>query len=159
MRNLSFVRTLFTIGLCTLVAASMTATAASTARGADRVDAFLGLWEGVDSLDGSFVRTSVSDIDDDGILEVTQSETFFSFCFGMGPQFSQGRGLEVGTATVGRNKDALEISMQLVCIDDNNVRFPRDPLPVEYQLASRGRNLVIPPFPQSLPIVLHRVAE
>src|SRR5262245_36969955 len=152
MRNLSFVRTLFTIAMCTLVAASMTAAAAFTARGVDRIDAFLGLWEGVDSLDGSFVRTSVSDVNDDGILEVTQSETFFSFCHGMGPQFSLGRGLEFGTATVARNKDALELDIQLVCIDDNNVRHPLDPTAVEYQLTSRGRNLIIPAFPQSLPI-------
>lgn len=159
MRNLSVVRTLFTVVLCTLVAASMTAAGAFTARGADRIDAFLGLWEGVDSMDGSFVRLSVSDVDDDGIIEVTQAETFFSVCHRMGANFSLGRGVEVGTGTVARNKDALDVDIQLVCIDDDNVRHPQDLEAVEYQLASRGRNLITPVFPQSEPIVLHRVAQ
>jgi hypothetical protein len=68
---------------------------------------FLGLWEGVDSLDGSPVRLSVSDIDDDGVLELTLQEDFWTFCFGLGPTFSRGRGVETGTATVA-SRDVID---------------------------------------------------
>ena len=63
------------------------------------IDAYIGLWEGVDALDGSVVRLSLSDVNDDGIIELTQTETFYSFCHSLGANFSLGHGVEVGTAT------------------------------------------------------------
>ena len=126
---------------------------------AGKVRDFIGLWEGVDRLDGSTVRVSLSDVDEDGILDLAQSESFYSFCSSMGPEFSLGRGVEVGTAAVGSSKDVLEVNLRLICIEDDNTPHEQSPLTVEYQLTSRGRNLVIPPFPTSLPIVLHRVAQ
>jgi hypothetical protein len=126
---------------------------------AGKVRDFIGLWQGVDPLDGSTVRVSLSNVDDDGILELTQAETFYSFCHSMGPEFSSGRGVEVGTATVGSSKDVLEVDIRLICIEDDNTRHEQPPVSVEYQLRSRDRNLLIPAFPNSLPIVLHRVAQ
>ena len=126
---------------------------------AGKVQDFMGLWQGVDPLDGSTVRLSLTDVNDDGILELSQAESFYSFCHSMGPEFSLGRGVEVGIATVGSRKDVLEVDIRLICIEDNNVPHEQSPVSIEYQLRSHGRNLVIPAFPNSLPIVLHRVAE
>jgi len=69
---------------------------------------FLGLWEGIDSLDGSPVRLSLSDIDDDGVLEHTLQEDFWTVCFNLGPTYSRGRGVVTGTATVA-SKDVLDV--------------------------------------------------
>src|SRR5262245_28409872 len=99
MRNPSFSRSLFSLVVCTLVVAS-TAPTAFAAPPSSRIDAYLGLWEGVDALDGSLVRVSLTDVNDDGIIELTQTESFYSFCHSMGAQFSLGHGVEVGTATV-----------------------------------------------------------
>ena len=126
---------------------------------AGKVEDFIGLWQGVDALDGSTVRLSLSDVDDDGILELTQAESFYSFCHSMGPEFSLGRGVEVGTATVGSRKDVLAVDIRLICIEDTNAPHERPPVSLEYQLRSHGRNVVIPAFPNSLPIVLHRLAQ
>ena len=64
---------------------------------------------------------SLTDVNGDGILELTQAESFYSFCHSMGPEFSLGRGVEVGIATVGSRKDVLEVDIRLICIEDNNV--------------------------------------
>src|SRR5262249_44855956 len=159
VRNRNFAQLLFNLAIFTLVAASVTAAGAFAAPPFTRIDAFLGLWQGVDSLDGSVVRLSLSDVNDDGVIELTQAESFYTFCRAMGTDFSLGRGVEVGTATVGRNRDALEVNIQLICIADNNEKHEQDPVEVEYTLRSRGKNLILPAFPQSPPIVLHRVAQ
>ena len=144
MKSPSFARLLLSLAMCTLVATSMTAAAAfaatATAPAASvRVDAYLGLWEGVDPLDGSTVRLSLSDVNDDGILELTQAESFYSFCHSMGPEFSLGRGVEVGTATVGSSKDVLKVDIRLICIEDDNTPHERPQVSIEYQLRSGGR--------------------
>ena len=156
-------RSMFGFVASMLVAAAMTASAATAATAAApassvRADAYLGLWEGVDPLDGSLVRLSLTDVNEDGTIELTQSESFYSFCHGQGPDFSLGHGVEVGTATVAQKRDALKIDIQLICIDDDNGKHPQTPLAIEYQLRSRGRTLIIPAFPTSLPIALHRVS-
>ena len=105
------------------------------------------------------MRLSLSDVNDDGVIEVTQSESFYSVCHSMGANFTLGHGVEVGTATVAQKRDALKIDIQLICIDDDNGKHELDPFSVEYQLRSRGKVLVVPAFATSLPIVLHRLAQ
>ncbi|MBI3795570.1 MAG: hypothetical protein HY268_01185 [Deltaproteobacteria bacterium] len=119
---------------------------------------FLGLWEGIDPLDGSPVRLSLSDIDDDGVLEHTLQEDFYTFCFNLGPTYSRGRGVVIGTATVA-SKDVLDVETELICIDDNNVSAPQGVAPNQYILRSRGRVLVLPAFGDAPGIVLHHVAR
>jgi hypothetical protein len=46
---------------------------------------FVGLWEGVDALDGSTVQVSLSDIEGDGVLELRQREGFYTVCFKEAP--------------------------------------------------------------------------
>jgi len=141
-----------------LLSVAATFTASAPAGGPKRIDDFLGLWEGVDSLDGSPVRLSLSDINDDGIIEHTLSEGFYTVCQAEGANFSLGRGVVVGTATVVKTKDALETDTQLICIDDDGGAHPRPSAKLDYRLRSRGRNLVLPEFPDAPAIPLHRVA-
>ena len=120
---------------------------------------FLGLWEGVDSLDGSPVRLSLSDVEGDGIIEHTIQEDFFTTCFNLGPTYSRGRGVITGTGTVAR-KDVLEVSTELICISDSNVRLSLGVgAPMQYTLQSRGRILVLPAFGNFPAIVLHRISQ
>ena len=154
MKKSSFARS-----LVALAAASMTAAVTFAAPPSSRIDAYLGLWEGVDPLDGSLVHLSLTDVNDDGTIELTQSESFYSFCHAKGANFSLGHGVEIGTATVAQKRDALKIDIQLICIDNDNGKHAESPLATEYQLRSRGKTLVVPAFSTSFPIALHRVAQ
>jgi len=142
-----------------LLSIAATFSASAPAAGPKRIDDWLGFWLGVDSLDGAEVILSLSDVNEDGIIELTQSEHFYSFCHAMGPDFNLGRGVELGTATVAKTKDTLDVDIQLTCIDDSNGKHPLEPLMVEYKLRSRGRFLIVPAFPSSPAIVLHRLSS
>ena len=142
-----------------LAVASAT-TAGFAAPPSSRIDVYLGLWEGVDGLDGSLVRLSLSDVNDDGVIEFTQTESFYSVCHSMGAGFTKGQGVEIGTATVAQKRDVLKIDIQLICIDDGNGKHENASFSTEYQLRSRGTVLVVPEFSvASLPVVLHRVSQ
>ncbi len=52
---------------------------------------FVGLWQGVDNVDGSLRTISITDLDGDGILEVRAHDTFWSLCSG-----DQGNGYTTG---------------------------------------------------------------
>ncbi len=122
------------------------------------VKKFLGLWEGVDPLDGSPVRLSLSDIDDDGVLELTLQEDFWTSCFNLGAAYSKGRGVVTGTATVA-SKGVLDASTELICISDSNVPQSLGVASVEYTLRSHDRVLVIPEFGNAPAIVMHRISR
>ena len=126
--------------------------------GPKHVENFLGFWQGVDELDGSPVRLSLSDVDNDGVLAHTLQEDFYSVCFNLGAGYSKGRGVETGTATVV-SKDVIEVLSQLTCISDSNVPNPLGLTTQEYVLAAHGRNIVLPPHGSSPGIVLHHVAQ
>src|SRR5262245_60005914 len=148
---------LFSLSLAGVAWVAQTNTDLGKGPGPEQGKNFLGLWEGVDSLDGSPVRLSVTDLDDDGVLELTLQEDFWTFCLGLGPTFSRGRGVETGTATVA-SRDVLDVKTQLTCLNDNNEAFPQGVASVQYTLQWRGRVLVLPAFPDSPAIVLHHVA-
>ena len=79
---------------------------------------FVGLWEGVDILDGSTVQFSISDLDRDGVLELRYREGHFSICFD-GVDNTQGRGIYSASAVVN-GAGELEIDGALVCINDDD---------------------------------------
>jgi len=143
--------------LCVLSAGVVTA-GPGPGPAAKHVGNFLGFWEGVDELDGSPVRLSLSDVDNDGVLAHTLQEDFYSVCFNLGAGYSKGRGVETGTATVVA-KDVMEVLSQLTCISDSNVPNPLGLSTQEYVLEAQGRNLVLPPHGSSPGIVLHHVAQ
>lgn len=59
---------------------------------------FLGLWQGVDNLDGSVTLLSISDADNNGVMTVRLTDSFFSHCKDAG--YSTSPGLVDGTATI-----------------------------------------------------------
>jgi hypothetical protein len=141
-----------------LLSASAVAAGAGPDPGQKDAKDFLGLWQGVDPLDGSPVRLSLSDIDDDGVMELTMQEDFYTTCFNLGPTYSRGRGVVTGTATVA-SKNVLDTTTDLICIDDSNVHHSQGVAPVQYTLKSHGRVLLLPPFGNSPGIVLHHIAQ
>jgi hypothetical protein len=118
---------------------------------------FLGLWMGVDPLDGSPVRLSLSDVDGDGVLAHTLQEDFYTACFNLGPLYSRGRGVVNGTAIVASN-GVLDVTSELVCLSDANVPQSLGVGTQQYTLGSGGRVLVLPAFGASPAIVLHHAA-
>src|SRR3712207_1582821 len=71
--------------------AALSAQAAEpNSRGRSDGQAFLGLWEGIDPMDGSTVHFSITDLERDGVLEMVLSESFFTFCARLGENYSQG---------------------------------------------------------------------
>lgn len=127
-------------------------------------DAFLGIWEGIDPLDGSTVRLVITDVDGGGVLELSQTESFFTYCAALGPRYAQGRGyvggrgrpvykrVRVGDTNAVRKVLAAETSFS--CVDDRG--RPRAPLTgrFDYPLVQGGKVLVIPGVPAGAPDVL-----
>ena len=150
----------FVIAIAVSIVPSVVSAAPGNGNGnAGKAQDFIGLWEGVDPLDGSSVQLSLSDVEGDGVLELTQSESFWSVCFDLGAAYSQGRGVVVGTGTVG-NKGVLDVESQLVCIDDENNANPLpDDEPIQYTLHAHGSILRLPEFDEAPAVLLHRISE
>lgn len=88
-------------GLMVLGASSIGAADAVRASSAGPRD-FIGLWEGVDPLDGSLTQRAIT-CDHDDVCEVLGSDQFFSFCVvdeGEGREILQGRGFLQGSGTI-----------------------------------------------------------
>jgi hypothetical protein len=122
---------------------------------------FLGLWWGVDPLDGSTVEVSITDIDHDGTLDINQRESFFTFCANISSDYSRGRGKVIGTAYVS-SKTTLEVTTDTTCINDLGV--PDMPNTTSdnmstYTLESYGKILKIPASNDFPAILLHRIAR
>jgi len=120
--------------------------------------AFLGFWEGVDPLDGSTVQASISGIEGDGVLELSQREGFFTVCFQLGSDHSLGRGLVRGTGTIVAG-GLFEVELSLTCIDDDNNLGTPLPETLQYRLESRGRIFVVPGLDGAPDILLHRTSR
>ncbi len=67
----------------------------------------IGLWQGVDSVDGSLRTIAITDRNGDRSLEVLANDTYWSICEGPG-------GLETVTGAVG-DDGVLRTSGQIVC--------------------------------------------
>ncbi len=102
----------------------------------DATDKLVGLWEGVDTLDGSTMRIAIGDVDRDKQLDFRWYESFFSGCFDIG--IGQGRGLISGT--VHRlGKDGIELVVtSYVCFDDDNNEVELDTFSIEMDYSSKG---------------------
>jgi hypothetical protein len=119
---------------------------------------FLGLWEGVDPLDGSTVYASITDIDRDGILEMAQGESFFTFCAQLDANHSFGRGMISGEGKVQRG--VYKVVTSFTCIDDDGK--PGEPLvgPFDYTLEEGGKLLRVPGDGDTIPdVLLHRIVR
>ena len=133
--------------------------------------AFLGLWEGIDPLDGSTVQASITNTDRNGLLEMVQTESFFTNCFKLGPNYSEGRGVITGRGRVvnkrvrGAGGPAVLRSVysgqsSFVCISNDGVPGTPSVATFEYPLQQNGQILLLPGAPFNTPdIVLHRMAS
>jgi hypothetical protein len=145
----------FALAVVTAAIFSFSATAQSSDRPQGR--GFLGLWEGIDPLDGSTVQLSISNVDNDDILEILWGESFFTVCFELGPDYSLGRGL---IAAEGRLVDPslLEVEGIPTCINDVNAPDATEEFLVNFILYDHL--LVISSGNIEFPdIRLHRVAR
>lgn len=70
----------------------------SYANGNGNNNHFSGLWQGIDSGDGSLSFLSISDANNDGVMTIRLGDTFFSMCKEAG--YAQNPGLVEGTGTV-----------------------------------------------------------
>ena len=153
-----------------LVVAAQPVRAESGSRTAPDPQAFLGIWEGIDPLDGSTVRMVITNVGGGAVLELSQTESFFTNCVGLGPNYSQGHGFIGGQGhpafkrvrVGGTNavRKVLEVETRFVCID--NKGQPRAPLTGEfdYPLVQGGRVLLIPGVPAGAPdILLYRTGR
>ena len=116
--------------------------AASSADNQGRTKFFIGLWKGVDSVDGSEVLASISDNDGDGTLELLWHESRWFSC--------NGSDNAILTATGGTIEDrVLSFETAIIsCFDMNN---ETDVSPVTFE-ANRKDNTIF-----SNNIVLHRI--
>ncbi len=126
--------------------------------------AFLGIWEGIDPLDGSTVRLVITNIDGGAALELSQTESFFTNCARRGPDYARGLGyigghgrpalkrVRVGGTDAVRK--VLAVETRFVCVANNG--RPSTPLTGEfdYPLVQGGRVLVIPGVPAGAPDIL-----
>jgi len=126
-------------------------TTCTSLEGADQEENrfFIGLWEGVDPLDGSGVQVSISDIDRNGVIDIIGSETFFTVCDGE-------RGVFTGTGTVG-DDGILRTNEVLTCLTTGKlINFEG-----AYEPVKKDEILVLsfPTDPVSPPIILHQVSS
>jgi len=111
---------------------------------------FIGLWEGVDPLDGSSFQVSISDIDRNGVIDTISRETFFTLCDGE-------RGLATGTGTVG-DDGILRTNAVLTCLTTGKTISGES----TYEPVKKDEILVLS-FPRTNPdlppIILHQVSS
>ena len=110
---------------------------------------FIGLWEGIDPVDGSNVRVSISNIDRDGVFEIVWSETFFTLCDGE-------PGVVTGTGTVGED-GILRGNEVLTCLTTGetlNSEGVYEPVKKDEILVN-----ISPTNPELPPIILHQVSS
>jgi hypothetical protein len=166
------IRMLFSAALAgaLVIAAQPILATESGSQGLPDPQAFLGIWEGIDPLDGSTVRMVITDVGGGPALELSQTESFFTNCVGLGPNYSQGHGFigghgrpafkRVRVGDTNTVRKVLAVETRFVCID--NKGQPRAPLTgkFDYPLVQGGRVLVIPGVPAGAPdILLYRTGR
>ena len=114
-----------------------------------------GFFEGIDPLDGSIVQLSLTDNDQDGVIEFIFRESFFTSCFTN--KNKQGRGVVIGTATVVE-PGVIEAVADRICINDDNTKEAPFEIIISILAAPKGDILITqhPGFPD---IILHRTGE
>jgi hypothetical protein len=117
----------------------------------------VGLWEGVDVLDGSTVRISIGDSDGDEVLDFRWHESFFTGCFTQDNQ--RGRGVLAGTVNPKSSKEFELVATKFVCFDDNSNAVDRGPITVEVRY-SRTNDILIRIGTDEFPgFILHRTSS
>lgn len=110
---------------------------------------FIGLWEGIDPLDGSEVLASITNIDGDDTIEILWRETFYTLCEG-------DQGIVQGTGTIGedgilRTDEFLTCFNKEVTVNGKGVYTPSE----------KDQLLIItyPENPELEGLILHQVSS
>ena len=124
----------------------------SQRRGMKRNEAdrfFLGLWEGIDPLDGSTVRVSIANLNKDEKIEIAWTESLFTLCEGA-------NGFITSTGTVDEN-GVINADEMLTCFDkEETAEGQASYTPVK----DDGLIIVTPKSePDFPPVILHRVSN
>ena len=117
----------------------------------------VGLWEGVDALDGSTVWISIGDIDGDEVLDFRWRESFFTGCFAQDNQ--RGRGVIAGTVNWENSEEFELVATEFVCFDDNNNAVDRDPITVEFRYSLKTDILIRIGTDEFPGFILHRTSS
>ena len=129
-----------------------TAIAGNDSGHSDDVEDFIGFWMGVDPADGSFIKTSIADNDQDDVAEVLLHDTFSTVC-------GADRGIFSGSGVVDENGD-LEVELEIQCVDEFG-----DPVGAPFMITvvyePIGDNILelTTAVPVLLPTTFHRVSE
>lgn len=116
-----------------------------------------GLWEGVDTLDGSTVRVSIGNFESDDSLEFRWHESFFTGCFNQG--FSSGRGLIAGTVHRSRANHIELVVTRYLCFDDDNNEVDIGPFTVELRYSLKD-DVLVRTTQEGFPgFILHRISS
>jgi hypothetical protein len=133
--------------LLVLFSVVLLASVVSADGGGSRNSYFIGLWEGVDTNDGSRRTVSISDNDRDGVFELIQYDTFWTLC-------GDDKAIASGTGTVDAN-GILNWSGTLTCITTGTtISFSVDYSPVRHSDILVEQPVGIPLLPGNL----HRVS-
>ena len=117
----------------------------------------VGLWEGVDALDGSTVLISIGDIDGDEVLDFRWHESFFTGCFNQDNQ--RGRGVVAGTVDWKNATEFDLLATEFVCFDDSNNRIDRDQITVEFSYSWKDDFLIRIGTDEFPGFILHRTSS
>ncbi len=151
----SVIFTAVIVGLTVMAAATPTlAVSPNAAKG----QFFIGFWEGIDPLDGSTVQLSLSDNDEDGVLDFFFRESFFTSCFTA--ENTKGRGVLIGTGILVE-RGVIEVVADITCFnDDITIGIEEDDIDVLIRAAPKGEMIVVifpnTDFPS---IIMHRVGH
>lgn len=116
----------------------------------------VGLWEGIDALDGSTIAISIGDLDGDGVLNFWWYESFFTGCFT--PENQRGRAVLNGTVQWKSASVVTLVSSEYFCLDDLNNRSDRSPIALEFSYAWRN-DLLVRDGNEAFPgFILHRTS-
>lgn len=116
----------------------------------------VGLWEGVDVLDGSTIQLSIAHRNGSIALEYRYTESFFSNCFS--DDNKKGRGYLIGTITI-LNSNEFELSGDgLVCVNDDNTQEDPDGFEPTGSYSQRDDVVIFANVQNQLDNFLHRTS-
>lgn len=126
---------------------------------------FVGLWEGVDPLDGSNIQRSVSPADTAGSFAFTGRVEFSQICGGDTSELPGGAPAVTSNQVpallnaVGQltEEGSLQIYANFTCFGDMGPRISG--APARYDPISPNMMLEVPSFRAQFPIVLHRMTQ
>lgn len=110
---------------------------------------FLGLWEGIDPLDGSDVLASITNIDGDGTIEILWRESFYALCEG-------DQGIVQGSGTIG--EDGILLTDEFLTCFNKEVTVNGKGV---YTPSEKDQLLIItyPENPELEPLILHLISS